>query len=242
MKKQIILFSMLLGSFSAMASFNFDMTLRPGGKYTLKMYMEYQGISHKKALYDTFLKPNHLMKGDDSIASVNYQINSPSSLINKNKAGSFQMITKAYQYGFKGTVTNKCFYTPSATKSVVNCDVTSTRVGIISLNNTISTNFTCEKLSLNKTRCTMSSSGKVQGARIIGKSADRLALSGSVKVLTGNYKVFYAVDKGDFSKINSAVQTYFYKNEINPVWSRLLNNYYDSRDNLTRSSVNASSF
>lgn len=225
--KRFILLASLLTTF-AYAQFNYQLSIKPGGNFDIQIQMRLRNQTDPaKVYYELFLDSKNQEIVNKNFVSQTYTRSLEQDLYKKG-SHSYFLETQASKSIFTAKIINNCELRVYSNQVNTECNVQSSKAGILgNIFHWGSTNISCIE-SGNNVDCHVNILGKNKGFRVpVRKTNDRLAISGSMKIVNDVYRSFNLLNEGTTTKSVDK----FYKNNIFEVWEKLIEKL-DRKDKL----------
>jgi hypothetical protein len=223
-------------------NFNFKVSIKKAGDFKIVINEKYaESFKIKSIIEQHFLRESNQKKADSKLKSVRYT-NSIASKVSKTGTHKYTMVSKMSKIQMTATITNSCQLIVSSNKTINKCSIQKSNVRFIgSLFHNGSSRVECTENTDKTKSCKITLSGKVKGIDtfLVDRTADRLAISGTIESLHSTFGIYHNLINS--SETNGRSTTYF-KNNLSDLWQAMIAelNSNDKLDNsFTVYSTNA---
>lgn len=210
--------------------FNFDIKLTPNGKYEVNIHMLFDSdMKFSEIITNLYLNEQLKQQVDENFVSQEVEFYSNSE--NKNTQ-NYKLDMKVKKIGVTAHLKSKCNAFISRSTATNNCILISSSAFLIgSLFKHGKNNLKCSILDNRSKKCIMTLKGQTLPiGGLIGRTADRLALSGSTEAVSKTFFLYHKM----INLTANAITEDIYEDNILNLWNQMMLKL-DNSDRLQKS-------
>lgn len=214
------------------SNYNYSITIENDGNFTIVIKTKYsENRSLKSIMKSTFLSNTNMKKSDPTFISSSTSINLTNTINSKNGLYKYVQTNKNKKNNTTATIKNSCFINISDEKITNNCKITSSSASLIgSVFNYGSTKIECAGKSGMSKSCVMTTKGQPDSIDLyfVGKTEERLAVSGASTTISATFNLFYGYING-YDSLKKIKYNSFYTKNVESLWEEMMKHLKDKQ-------------